>query len=225
MRYIRVDFHVHSEYSEDATGTIKEIIDSAEKQGLDAIAITDHDRIEGNIEAQEICKERELIVIPGIEVTTQDGHLIVLGINKKIESGLSVEKTIEIAKKENAFIIVPHLFHRYRHGIGQKIDKLKDKIDAVEVYNSRYITGIANARAKKYTKKNNIPIVAGSDSHIPAMVGRGVTKLDCEKTVEGIFEAVRSSQTEIELIKTPLTLFTKQALSSFFREIARRLSR
>ncbi|OUJ18983.1 Metal-dependent phosphoesterase (PHP family) [Methanonatronarchaeum thermophilum] len=225
MRDIRIDFHVHSEYSEDAAGTIEEIIESAEKQELDAIAITDHDRIEGNLEGQKLCENKDLIVIPGVEVTTKDGHLIVLGINETIEPGLSVEKTIEIAKKENAFIIVPHLFHRYRHGIGKKIDKLKDKVDAIEVYNSRYVTGIANARAKRYTKKNGIAVVAGSDSHIPEMVGRGVTKLDCDKSIESIFEAVKSGETEIELIKTPLSLFLKQASGSFLREIARRISR
>ncbi|RZN63340.1 PHP domain-containing protein [Methanonatronarchaeum sp. AMET6-2] len=222
---MKVDFHVHSEYSEDSTGTVSEIIHAAEKRGLDAIAITDHDRIEGSIEAQELCRDRDLIIIPGVEVTTRDGHLLVLGINKVIEPGLSVEETVKKAKEEGAFLIVPHLFHRYRHGIGNKIDKLKNQIDAVEVYNSRYITGIANARAKRYTKKHNIPVVAGSDSHIPAMVGRGVTKINSEKSVEEIFRSVETGETEIELSKTPVSLFMKQALSSFLREVARRLSR
>jgi len=217
VNHIKVDLHVHSKYSKDSSGSVEEIIDSAIERGLNAIAITDHDTMEGNKEAQEICDGKKLTIIPGIEITTKDGHLLVLNISEKIPSQLSLLETIKRARDKNGFIIAPHLFHRYRHGIGGKIKKDEIEVDAIEVYNSRYITGIANKRAKWYAKKNSIPIVAGSDSHIPEMVGYGVTKINTENSVENILREIKKSNTDIELDRTPISLFLKQAVISAWK--------
>ncbi|OKY79162.1 MAG: Metal-dependent phosphoesterase (PHP family) [Candidatus Methanohalarchaeum thermophilum] len=201
-----------------------EIIREAEGKNLDAIAITDHDTIEGNKKAKELCRDREIKIIGGQETTTADGHLLVLGINEKIPSNLPIRETISIAREKGGFLIAPHIFHRYRHGIGGKIKEDGVEVDAVEVYNSRYITGLANKRAKWFTEKNNIPIVAGSDSHIPQMVGYGVTYVDTNDK-SNILNAIKENKTRIELKKTPVSLFLNQAVSSIWREIKSRINK
>ena len=76
---LKCDLHVHSRFSRDGESRVEEILKRAEQVGLDAIAITDHDTTEGYHHAR-LCKSR-VLVIPGIEVSTRQGHLIVLGVD------------------------------------------------------------------------------------------------------------------------------------------------
>lgn len=221
MSKLKVDLHIHSKYSEDGSGEIRDILEKAIERGLDAIAITDHDTLKGSLEAQKLSESMDILVIPGQEVTTKDGHLLVLGINDFIEPHRSLEDTLKEVKEKRGFVIAPHPFHRYRHGVGKKLKQNIDKIDAVEVYNSRYITGIANKRAKWFTNKKNVPAVAGSDAHIPEVVGYGTTIIEAEKTIDSIFCSIKKGKTKVELDKTPVSLFLKQAWSSFFGSIRR----
>ncbi|PTD93961.1 histidinol-phosphatase [archaeon SCG-AAA382B04] len=221
MPHLKIDLHIHSKYSEDGAGDIEEILDRAIEKNLDAIAITDHDTLEGSLKAQKIGKDKDIIVIPGQEVTTRDGHLLVLGINKLIEPHKEVEETLAEVKEFGGFSIAPHPFHRYRHGLGRKLKKNYRDIDAVEVYNSRYITGIANKRAKWFASRNDVPVVAGSDAHIPEVIGYGTTIVRAEEPEQSIFDSIRKKQTKVELKKTPISLFLKQAWSSVFGSIRR----
>ncbi|MCW4020866.1 MAG: PHP domain-containing protein, partial [Candidatus Bathyarchaeota archaeon] len=74
----KIDLHVHTCYSGDCTTTLEEVISYARKRGLDGVAITDHDTISGAMRLLER-KDTDLLIIPGIEVSTDQGH--VLGIN------------------------------------------------------------------------------------------------------------------------------------------------
>lgn len=221
MNSLKVDLHIHSKYSEDGSGEISELLDFAIEKDLDAIAITDHDTLEGNKEAQQLSEDRDIFIIPGQEVTTKDGHLLVLGINEEIEPHQGLRETLDLIEEEGGFTIAPHPFHRYRHGIGGGLKRNYEKIDAIEVFNSRYITGIANKRAKWFSKNKDIPMVAGSDAHIPEVIGYGTTIVYGEKTVEGVLEAISENKTDFEAKKTPIALFLKQAWSSFFGSVKR----
>ena len=92
---IKLDLHVHSKYSEDGIGTPKELIKSLKKKGLQGMAITDHNNIEGCIKTLKIAP-KDFIVIPGIEISTLDGHILALNVKKKIPRKLSIEETVDI---------------------------------------------------------------------------------------------------------------------------------
>ena len=96
------DLHVHTNYSKDGESSIEEILRRAEEAGLDAIAITDHDAVDGAKMALQI--PSRVLVIPGIEVSTKQAHLIVLGVTEIIPAGLDVIDTINIAQIGRAHV-------------------------------------------------------------------------------------------------------------------------
>ena len=79
---IKLDLHVHSQYSEDGAGSPKDIIRSLKKKGLQGMVITDHNTVKGSLKAVKIAP-KDFIVIPGIEISTADGHMLALNIEKK----------------------------------------------------------------------------------------------------------------------------------------------
>ena len=98
MLMLRFDLHVHTNYSRDGQSTVEEILKAAKAKGLDGVAITDHNTTAGARYALEVCDRVApgLLVIPGEEISTRSGHLIVLGITKDIPRGMSVSDTIKM---------------------------------------------------------------------------------------------------------------------------------
>ncbi len=88
---MRFDLHIHSNFS-DGHDDVKTIIKAAVKRGLNGISITDHDTIRGIQIARQFINDLklDLILIPGVEVTTSKGHLIILGIEGLPKRKISV---------------------------------------------------------------------------------------------------------------------------------------
>ena len=80
---LKLDLHIHSQYSEDGTGTIKEIIKNLQKKELNGMALTDHNTVEGGLKALKIAP-KDFVVIPGIEISTADGHIIGLDVKTEV---------------------------------------------------------------------------------------------------------------------------------------------
>ena len=213
------DLHVHTNVSRDGESSVEEILERAEEAGLDAIAITDHDSTDGAKRAMA-CKS-DVIVIPGIEVSTKQGHLIVLGVTEVIPSGLDVGETIAIAHDLGAVLILPHPFHMWRHGVARKRRAPMLLVDAVEVFNSRYIVGSANGKAARMAKRLGKPCVGGSDAHNAKFVGFGRTFVDAEPNVAAILQAIRDGKVSCGGRKTPIRTYTRQSLRSTWRRIKR----
>ncbi len=188
MLMLRFDLHVHSNYSPDGQSTVEEILKAAAAAGLDGVAITDHNTTAGARYALEAAKSMPgILVIPGVEVTTSAGHLIVLGITQDITRGMSVEDTIAAAKKLGGIIVVPHPYNRPRHGMS-----IPAGADAVEVYNSRFVLGYHNRKAKQKAKKLALPEVSGSDAHVASMVGSAVTCIESKKDLKDVLRPYKT---------------------------------
>jgi predicted metal-dependent phosphoesterase TrpH len=170
---LKLDLHIHSQYSEDGIGSPKEIIKNLKKKGLQGMAITDHNSVEGSLKALKVAP-KDFIVIPSLEISTADGHMMALDIKENIQRELSIEETVEKIFDLGGTPIVPHL---YRNMSGVKKEKLQlfhKKISSIEVFNSCSVYQ-TNLKTAKVAKEFNLGGTGGSDSHDPVYVGYGYT--------------------------------------------------
>lgn len=220
---MKFDLHVHSSHSKDSNSSHKDLLKIACRRGLDGFAVCDHDTVEGGLACEKKAIELglEITVIPGVEVSSSKGHILVLGIREDIEPLLSPEETIRKARKLGSTVIIPHPFKSSSHGIGsfEGLD-----IDAVEVFNSRCLFNAANRKALAEANRLGIPGVAGSDSHIPEMVGQAYTEIDAsENTVEAVLRAIREGKVSPEGCNTPTPIILEQMSGSVMRKLKRKL--
>jgi predicted metal-dependent phosphoesterase TrpH len=181
---LKIDIHIHSINSFDGSIQIEELPEISRSKGLDGVAITDHDKF--------FDKEIEgLIVIPGIEVSTREGHLLGLGYVGEIPAGLSVDKTIKIIHDRGGVAIVAHPYDLIRGGINPT--KITEKLDGIETINSKaYPYNLSKNLAEKAAKRMKVSSLGGSDSHIPETVGDAYSCIRTQsKSVDQIIDAIR----------------------------------
>ena len=191
---LKLDLHIHSQYSEDGTGTYLEIAKILKKKGLNGMAITDHNTVEGGLSALKVAS-KDFLVIPGAEISTKEGHIIALNVKENIPRSLTVEETVEKIIDIGGIPIVPHLF-RLLSGIKEKkLKKIKKKVPAIEVFNSCSVLQ-TNLKTMKIAKKYNLGGIGGSDAHIPIFVGEAYTLVDTNNfNIDSIIYSIEKKKT------------------------------
>jgi predicted metal-dependent phosphoesterase TrpH len=167
------ELHCHSHYSRgkklpgEVFHSPREMVRQARKAGLTGIALTDHGVNTGWEEAREEARRQGIIFIPGIELYTDRGHLIGLGLNEFIPSYLPLGEALERIREQGALSVAPHPFDIRADGIGNSFVRA----DAVEVFNSMNIDRFSNIMAKSRALKAGKPMVVGSDAHMLEAIG------------------------------------------------------
>ncbi|MGQ4555046.1 CehA/McbA family metallohydrolase [Halobellus sp. GM3] len=206
---VRIDPHVHSEASYDGTDPVELLLEQAAEIGLDAVVVTDHDVVHESVRAAELAPVYGLVGIPGVEVSTADGHLLALGVEEMPPRRAPMDETAAWVRDRGGVAIVPHPFQRSRHGVRKRNLSGVDP-DAIEVYNSWAFTGWKNRRARRYADANGYPGVAGSDAHKVGYVGRAYTEIEIEDvaraelTSDVVLDAIRDGATRVEGRRTPI---------------------
>lgn len=186
-----LDSHIHSCYSQDSNTKIEDILRVASEKNLDIIAISDHNTVKGYEKAKSL--DSDLLIIPSIEISSRDGHIIGFGCKELVEKELSPAETIDKIHEQGGLAIVPHPYCFYRHGL---IDSNNEKLnfDAIEVKNARFILGYSNNRAKKLSKREDIPGLGASDAHYHKFIGDCYTEIQCEKDIDSVFKAIKKNK-------------------------------
>ncbi|MFD1645111.1 CehA/McbA family metallohydrolase [Haloarchaeobius litoreus] len=212
---IALDLHVHSDASYDGHEPVELVLEHAADIGLDGVVITDHDRIEASRKAAELAQEFGLVGIPGVEVSTEHGHLLAIGVEERPPAGKPFDETVERTRELGGAAVVPHPFQRTRHGVRKR--NVTD-CDAIETYNSMLFTGYQNRRARRFARARDYAEVGGSDAHHLMNVGRAVTVIDLDDPVDRVsdvavaqvVDALRTGRTRVHGMRTPVHRSTIQ---------------
>jgi len=192
---MKADIHIHTNYSKDGISSIKEMVLAAKKKGMDAIAITDHNSIEGWPEAIRISQELNFPIILGDEINSKQGDIIGLFLKKKIEGKKKEARFVmEEIKKQGGIVIIPHPFHG---AIGFKgdINEYLDLIDGIEVINGRRPFKQPDITAYDFAIKHNLAMTGGTDAHCYQAVGDAYTECDA-KNIEELKQAILNKKTK-----------------------------
>lgn len=152
------------------------ILDVCRRRGIERLAITDHNTIEGALEARSLAPDR---VIIGEEIMTDRGELLGYFLSEAIPAGLSPQETIERLRAQGAVISVSHPFDSVRKGSWQEAElrRILPSVDAIETFNARAWTRGANDRAQALADEVGIAGTVGSDAHAYLEIGRAFMRM------------------------------------------------
>jgi predicted metal-dependent phosphoesterase TrpH len=207
MPRFRVDVHVHTTVSPDGLDDPHAVVHAAKLRGLHAIVVTDHDRSGGyralvaaGIADPDGRAVDGFLVIPGVEVSTVEGHVLVLGgtFETPVSTGpWTAERVAAMARSRGWVSAAAHPLDRCRSGVGVRVLE-RVRFDAVEVFNSKTLDPRSNARARSFALRHTLPMLGGSDAHHAGAVGRAHTLVyAAELTTEAVLEAVRRRRTTV----------------------------
>ena len=186
---LRIDLHVHTEFS-DGHGTVEKILETAAQKGLDGLAITDHDTLEGYYKAKD-CGSR-LLILPGFEVETDAGHVLVLGLEQLPPYGLRYEGLVEWARSLGGLSVLAHPATDLLH-----LDRwMSCRPDFVEVFNASYpFSFFFLKRGLGVAGRLGLPGVGGSDAHYAQAVGNAYTTVELDDPNVGeVFVALKAGK-------------------------------
>ncbi len=159
----KVDLHTHSIASSDGGITPEQYAKALETELLDFIAITDHDRIDFALGLNKALGDK---IIVGQEITTSEGELIGLYLNKKVEPGQTLVATAHAIHDQGGLVYVPHPFETVRKGVTRdNLDEAATLIDIVEIHNGRAWAQNFSPKAATWAKTNGKPGASSSDAH------------------------------------------------------------
>ncbi|MGD9103170.1 MAG: PHP domain-containing protein [Desulfobacterales bacterium] len=217
QKHTVVDLHFHSHYS-DGHNSVETIAQKVRELGI-GIAITDHNEIRGAI---EIAQYRDILSIPGIEMTSAEGtHILIyfyqlnhlqtfysdhlipnMGNDIMSSTSLPMEKIIRRARKFKTVIIFPHPYCGVYTGIQNSYfsedrrERIFSMVDGVEVINSENMK-ISNLRSALLGFNLNKSITGGSDGHRVAQMGRVVTYASCRPNRKAFLDAIKKKKTKV----------------------------
>jgi len=183
-----VDLHCHTSASFDSLAAPAAMVRAAAARGLTHLAITDHDRIDGALEARERAREIEpsVEILVGEEIRTRDGDLIGVFLREAVPPGLSAAEAIAAVREQGGLVGIPHPYDRTRGSLLREsrsdapgaLERLAGEVDWIEAWNARVMLGNGNQRAAELAVAAGVPGVAVSDAHTVMEVGVAATVLD-----------------------------------------------
>ncbi len=191
---IRVDLHVHSNRSPDGSVAVDRLVARAPEVGLAGLALTDHNTVAGHVELAAAARDHAgLRLLPGVEVSTVEGHLLAFGVSAAPPAHRPIGETVEWITSRGGEAALAHPL-RWSHGVGRGVAR-SVAVRAIETVNGHNWPG-ANRRAAAIARERGLSETGGSDAHDLAGLGRTYTEFPADAvTVDQLLEAIRRGRT------------------------------
>ena len=213
---IKIDLHVHTHYSRDSLITPEELVIYAKKAGLDGVAVTDHDRLDG---ALKIARETDFFIVPGMEISSSNGHVVALNVQEVIPKGLDADETVDRIHRAGGIAVACHPVTFFKGSLRKHVSS---KFDAVEVINaSSFPFNYSVKNAQKIASRLGIPRVAGSDAHYPPEIGYAYTLVDASSNVDEVMRSIHKGSCQPFGRAIPIKVKLKKELATLKRSIER----
>jgi predicted metal-dependent phosphoesterase TrpH len=180
--YSRADIHIHT-IASDGFATVQQVLDQIARLGtLSVIAITDHDVLDASLWAYSQRTNYPFEIIPGLEVSSADGHVLALWVTQPVAAGMSLKETASAIHEQGGVAVVAHPFEitvctdAVKRYLRQPETVREAGIDAVEIHNAGTITPAANLLARRLAAQLGMTVTGGSDGHSLEALGRGWTR-------------------------------------------------
>lgn len=231
MLYSKADTHVHTSYSDDGISSPEDIVEFIAGK-LQVIAITDHDRLDGAYKAKEYALKNDFLevdVIIGEEISTKNGHVIGLFLEKKILQGMTAMDTIDEIHAQGGLAIAPHPYYLLSYAkkgyepIRRHLKNLD--FDAIEVINNSSTFAVfSNAVTSLVNVSIGFPQVGASDAHTKEFVGKGYTQFQGKSAIDLKNQIIEKKATahfgHYSLLEFNLNLL--QSVKSFYQYFSNR---
>ena len=194
---IKIDLHCHSFFSGDGVSSPEQLIEAARAKGLDGFAITDHntcDAVKYMIDKGYMRPDGlpvdNFLIVPGVEVTTAEGHLLCIGAILPNLKGRPAFEVCNLIHEAGGIAIPPHPYDVFRAGIRENVLKTL-QIDGIEVFNAATTLKRYNRMAYDYALDHGLAMTASSDAHHHAAIGTAYTVLETDNfSVAGVLAQV-----------------------------------
>ena len=197
MTGLRLDLHVHSRHSPDSRLTLDELVRRLPDTGLRGFALTDHNSVAGHAELAELRRTYPTyLFLPGVEVSTVEGHLLVYGLSECPPPRRPIAETIDWVREHGGEPVLAHPF-RLRHGVGARLAESLS-VSGIETRNG-HNSEVANTKAELLAARRELAATGGSDVHALPDLGRAWTGFpEDARTVDDLLEAIRRRRTTAE---------------------------
>lgn len=185
---IRADLHIHTIFSPDSSIPPKTLVETLLVHPfIKAVAITDHNTVRGYFKVRELAAAYpDLLIIPGVEVSTVEGDVILLGVAEVPPQPWTVENVIDFAHSRGGLVVAAHPYRAY--GLGDSAKKYS--IDAVEVLNGGCPRQL-NMLAEELAKAMGLPGVGGSDAHRVDELWTVYTEIQASTDLDDVLRAIK----------------------------------
>ena len=191
---LRADFHIHTRYSKDSSASLEGIIARCQKTGINCIAITDHNVIEGALRMKELAP---FTVIPGEEILTPNGEVIGYFLKEWIPDGQPIDTVFAAIKAQGGLIGLPHPFDTFR-GLKNlsslQLEQLASQVDVVEIFNARSPIRGDSGKARDFALRYGLPSTVGSDAHSSREIGKTYVEMAPFDGKESFLQSLRTGE-------------------------------
>jgi predicted metal-dependent phosphoesterase TrpH len=171
---MKADLHAHTHFSYDAVTSVKTFVKRYERAGIDCVAVSDHNNIDGALAVQSDAGFR---VIISEEIRSTEGEIIGLFLRETVRAGLTPEDTVRAIREQSGLVLIPHPFIGFSALRTPALMRILPQVDVIEVFNAKTAFLDRAQKARRLAEEQHKPMSAASDAHTPWEIGLAYTEM------------------------------------------------